>query len=703
MVHVRKLLLTLASGSALYSGLVPALGLGGITLHSALNQPLDADIELLQMGDLDSSDIRVRLASEDDFARSGVERLFFLNDLRFTPLLRGNRHVIRVASSKPVQEPFLNFVIEVARPNGQLLREYTVLIDPPSSSAYSAVAAAPIAEQSRVRAVQPQVAPTRALPPAIQGRRYQVQRGDSLWTIAQRLRAAGGQLSQSALMDALYGLNPQAFVAGDKNRLALDADLLLPDTVVAAEVASSAAVAAAPDTLSVAPASMPSSEVAAPTINQVQQRVDEELAQRADENRQLQTSMLALQAQLQALQEQMQAKDQQLELLRADLARVDQLALPAPASAETAVVAPAAEPAVKEAPMRWHWPAGGLALLLGGLAGLALWWRRRYPKAAVVAVTAPAREAKREEPPVGLAPVTAAVAAPAVAAPVVAMQAVSRPAPAEADALDGANIYIAYGRFGEALMVLRQAIELEPQRNDLRLRLLSVLGELGDGAGFNQEEAALREQGVELDQLDQLRARYASRLLVAPDAPVADTLDDAFLLQDDAPELAADEPVALDEFQLNLDDLSLDTDWDLLSPFKPAASTRSVDTAEAVEDHTFRSDLRQLPEVSELSAEQHADSAFANWSAMGVKDELILDETFADTFASEPLKSSQAPELSDLQHLASNRQNVVRLNKALAYIEQGNLVSACDILNEVIVEGDDQQKLEARALLARIA
>ena len=100
MVHVRNLLLTLASGSALYSGLVPALGLGGITLHSALNQPLDADIELLQMGDLDSSDIRVRLASEDDFARSGVERLFFLNDLRFTPLLRGNRHVIRVASSK---------------------------------------------------------------------------------------------------------------------------------------------------------------------------------------------------------------------------------------------------------------------------------------------------------------------------------------------------------------------------------------------------------------------------------------------------------------------------------------------------------------------------------------------------------------------------------------------------------------------------
>ena len=254
-------------------------------------------------------------------------------------------------------------------------------------------------------------------------------------------------------------------------------------------------------------------------------------------------------------------------------------------------------------------------------------------------------------------------------------------------------------------MVLRQAIELEPQRSDLRLRLLSVLGELGDGAGFNQEEAALREQGVELEQLDHLRARYASRLLVAPHAQAPEPLEDAVLLLDDVPALEASTPAALDEFQLNLDDLSLDTDWDLLSPFKTAASTRSrsPDLAVVANDPAFRSDLRQLPEVSELSAEQHADSAFADWPVAGAKDELILDDAFTDAFAREPLKRSQASELNDLQHLASNRQNLVKLNKALAYIEQGNLASACDILNEVIIEGDDEQKLEARALLARIA
>ena len=56
MIRARQLLIGLASGSALYSGLAPALGLGEITLHSALNQPLDAEIELLELGDLSDVD-----------------------------------------------------------------------------------------------------------------------------------------------------------------------------------------------------------------------------------------------------------------------------------------------------------------------------------------------------------------------------------------------------------------------------------------------------------------------------------------------------------------------------------------------------------------------------------------------------------------------------------------------------------------------
>jgi len=151
MARVRQLMLGLASGSALYSGMAPALGLGEITLHSALNQPFEAEIELLEVGDLGAQDLRVGLAPAEVFSRSGVERFYFLNDLRFTPLLQGSRSVIRVVSNRPVREPYLNFIVEVARPNGQLLREYTVLLDPPGSSAYSAVAApsaAPVSQPS---------------------------------------------------------------------------------------------------------------------------------------------------------------------------------------------------------------------------------------------------------------------------------------------------------------------------------------------------------------------------------------------------------------------------------------------------------------------------------------------------------------------------------------------------------------------------
>ncbi len=72
MATVRQLLIGLLSSSVLYSGLVPALGLGDITLRSALSQPLDAEIELLDVGDLTDADMRVRLAPADVFSRSAV-------------------------------------------------------------------------------------------------------------------------------------------------------------------------------------------------------------------------------------------------------------------------------------------------------------------------------------------------------------------------------------------------------------------------------------------------------------------------------------------------------------------------------------------------------------------------------------------------------------------------------------------------------
>lgn len=715
MARVRQLLLTLASGSALYSGMAPALGLGEISLHSALNQPLEAEIELLQIGDLNADEVKVRLASAEDFNRSGVDRFMFLNDLRFTPVLRGGRSTIRVVSSKPVREPYLNFIVEVQRPGGSLLREYTLLIDPPGSSAYNPVASTPqparYAESpapARVEAPRP-AAPARPLPVATQGQQYRVQRGDSLWSIAGRLRAAGSQASQQVLMADIQALNPAAFIAGDPSRLRLAAELRLPDSAVPNWIAPdapqpAAAVAPAAQPAPAAQAdSLPSAAVehaaeattpvteAAPELQPLaaaQRAVDGELASQTAENQALQAAIGDLQTQLAQLQAQMGEKDRQLASIRTELEQQRQL------GSTPAAVAPTTPPAVTAAPASSAeadaWPlwlsAGGLCLVLIG----GIWMLRRkvngrqpqpYPQPQV-------------RPTVQVAATPAALpVAGAVARPATPLTPVREPG-VPADPLEAANIYIAYGHFGEARAVLRKAVEQEPQRLDLRLRLLVVLGELGDASGFFAEQDRLLELGASHVQVDQIRARYAH--LERPSEA------DEFAVELPLNEEVEPTPLAQDDFQLNLDDLSLDADWDLVTPFEAEAPLRAKQSDEPEFDPAFRSDLRELPEVFELTVDKDALSSFGDLPLPEASEDDVLHEEFVDAFVvAEPARSK--PLESNLEHLAGNREHLARLNMALAYIEQGNVVAACDILNVLIDEGDDQERARARELLAQIA
>ncbi|MDP4598626.1 MAG: peptigoglycan-binding protein LysM, partial [Pseudomonadales bacterium] len=108
------------------------LGLGKLDLQSALNQQFVAEIELTNSTGLAVEEILPNLASQLDFDRVGIERTYELMDLRFKVVdLDADRKIIRVTSTRPVTEPFLNFLVEVLWPNGRILREYTVLLDPP--------------------------------------------------------------------------------------------------------------------------------------------------------------------------------------------------------------------------------------------------------------------------------------------------------------------------------------------------------------------------------------------------------------------------------------------------------------------------------------------------------------------------------------------------------------------------------------------
>jgi len=115
-----------------------ALGLGELEVESALNERFAGNIELLDVAGFQSNEIVVSLASREDFERVGVERFFYLTNLNFTVDLSGSVPSVQVSSSQPVSEPYLNFIVEVLWPRGRLLKEFTVLLDPPTFSAAAA-------------------------------------------------------------------------------------------------------------------------------------------------------------------------------------------------------------------------------------------------------------------------------------------------------------------------------------------------------------------------------------------------------------------------------------------------------------------------------------------------------------------------------------------------------------------------------------
>ncbi len=118
----------------LLSSNVWALGLGEIRLESALNEPLRAQIELLSAvpGELDN--LEITLASSETFDRYGLDRPFYLQGLQFKVVRSGrvDGNYVELRSSSPITEPFLTFLVEATWPRGRLLREYTVLLDPPT-------------------------------------------------------------------------------------------------------------------------------------------------------------------------------------------------------------------------------------------------------------------------------------------------------------------------------------------------------------------------------------------------------------------------------------------------------------------------------------------------------------------------------------------------------------------------------------------
>jgi pilus assembly protein FimV len=141
---VRKPVVIFTSFVLLAAANAKALGLGDITLESALNQPLRANIPVLQLGGVRAEQISVQLASASDFERFSIDREAFLDNIRFDVRSAGAEAIVQISTRDAVREPYLSFVLETRWPSGRLLNEYTVLLDLP---AFAQDAPAPVIQQ----------------------------------------------------------------------------------------------------------------------------------------------------------------------------------------------------------------------------------------------------------------------------------------------------------------------------------------------------------------------------------------------------------------------------------------------------------------------------------------------------------------------------------------------------------------------------
>ena len=746
----QKLVVMTALAAAMGAANVSALGLGEVKLLSSLNQPLVAEIELLQVQDLNRTEILPNLASRSDFERAGVDRPFALTDLTFkTVVEESGKAVIKVSSARPIQEPYLNFLMEVHWPSGRLLREYTLLLDPPAFSEQSpAPVQAPATESYQPYAVEneipagtgylsvPEEAPIATVPQVVTkrspapsrsyssasmsaGDNYQVQRNDTLWEIARQVKP-GDDLSVQQTMLAIQRDNPQAFVDNNINRLKSGEVLRIPDRraierMTPREAMSSVArqnrdwyesqgqrVAQLDATRrsSVRPESSGSgpdgqlnivasdssagkgqdlggdSSASNAAIQTELAMTREQLDKLTRENTELTSRLKDLDDQIATLKRLATLKDDQLAALQIQITQAEQSKAEAVAQARNTS---------DQGIMGMLFGNPLLLILLAifplGLVGWLMYRRRKEQQSVDMddddedsdpVVLAPTPESKNESPEETLDFDQSLEIDESLLADNLADQDTEQQTE---DAISEADIYIAYGRFNQAADLLQQAVEVEPQRSDLRLKLLEVHAENTDLDSFREALSGLEGLGdaEALRKADVYKTRFPGETFgVSPSTGSPSTGSQAL---DD-----------LAELELDLDDGDLDATDEASVPPSPVDDLDLGDLDLDADDEIDG----DLPDIDLDDFDLDLDDEPA-------------DATAADTSAafSDDGESSLEAAINedDLDFLSEDDEVATKLDLARAYMDMGDMDGARDILQEVMEQGSDEQKAEAQSLI----
>ncbi|HTI96654.1 MAG TPA: FimV/HubP family polar landmark protein [Rudaea sp.] len=272
--------LSLAIALALTGGNAFALGLGTIQVKSRLNQPLEAVIPVIADSPAEANGLEVSLASAEDFQRVGLDRSRVDVPLEFSVATERGQTVIKVSTKDIVREPLVDFLIVANWPKGKLLREYTVLLDPPVTAPAAGAALSPAHEAPRAkpqplppehehaapkaahvkppRAETAQAKPAQAKPapkPAAEkpaaaphaagaGEYGPVAAGETLSEIAGATRP-DDKTNLDAMMLAMLKANPNAFYRDNINALKRGAILRIPTADEIKAGGNAATVAAA--------------------------------------------------------------------------------------------------------------------------------------------------------------------------------------------------------------------------------------------------------------------------------------------------------------------------------------------------------------------------------------------------------------------------------------------------------------------------
>lgn len=258
-LYTGRFALTGVAAAALWMTAVPdawALGLGRLAVQSALGESLRAEIDITSMTPEEQSNLRVRVAPPESYRAAGVDYNAVLPGTTVTLSQRPDgRPYLRLTSDRAVQEPFVDVILEINWSTGRLVREYTLLFDPPTRQAQQAPAPTtePVIGQS-ASAPAPAVATTaptsrggrRSSSPKVSGTpvpstagaesanqgdssitdEYRVRPGDTLGKIAGRTQRQGVSLDQ--MLVSLYRGNQQAFIDNNMNRLRSGVVLSVP-------------------------------------------------------------------------------------------------------------------------------------------------------------------------------------------------------------------------------------------------------------------------------------------------------------------------------------------------------------------------------------------------------------------------------------------------------------------------------------------